>query len=104
EKAYTDKEGKFEIGDFVGCPTGCPDLEIVLTKKGYETKYINLTNGGPIRVKGVTIELVPTDNVQADIWNNKVANFLYYLSMAIAVLGLITLVMLFRTKIQNKWI
>ena len=104
EKEYTDKEGKFEIGQFVGCPTGCPDLEIVLTKKGYETKYINLTNGGPIHVEGVTIELTPTANPQSDIWNNGIGTFLYYTSMIIAGLGLISLVFLFFIKVKNRWL
>lgn len=102
EREYTDKEGKFEIGQFVGCPTGCPDLEIILTKKGYATKYVNLTNGGPINVEGVIIELTPTLNPQADISNNPVGLILYYASMVIAGLGLITLVFLFIVKARNR--
>jgi hypothetical protein len=104
EETYTDSLGHFEIGEFVGCPTGCPDLELVLTKAGYETRYVNVTeeNQGLIDVENVTIELNPTNNAQADIWNNKVGDFLYYISMTIACLGLITLVVLFIIKVDNR--
>ncbi|MEB2782992.1 hypothetical protein U3A58_21640 [Algoriphagus sp. C2-6-M1] len=103
-ETFTDSLGHFEIGEFVGCPTGCPDLELVLTKVGYETRYVNVTeeNQGLIYVENITIELNQTDKVQADIWNNKVGDFLYYSSMTIAGLGLITLVMLLLIKVDNR--
>src|SRR5678809_285083 len=36
---YSDKGGKFSFDEFVGCVPSCPELELVLTKQGYETKY-----------------------------------------------------------------
>lgn len=104
EEVYTDSLGRFEIGQFVGCVTGCPDLELVLEKSGYETKYINLTKENPkeFPIEKVTIELKTTEKVQADIWNNKLGDFLYYATMIIAGLSLVTLVILFIIKVDNR--
>ncbi|MFN5002889.1 MAG: hypothetical protein ACK514_15495 [Bacteroidota bacterium] len=104
KETHTDSLGNFEIEQFVGCPTGCPDLELILTKTGYETKYVNLTRENPEKmpIEGVTIELTPTHKAQADIWNNNIGGFLYYASMVIAGLGVITLVLLFMIKVSNR--
>jgi hypothetical protein len=106
EETYTDSLGNFEIGQFVGCPTGCPELELTLEKVGYETKYINVTkeNGGAMHNKDLTIELTPTDKVQTDILNNKFGNVLYYTSMVIAGLGLLTLFVPFILKVDKRWL
>ena len=65
-ETYTDSLGYFEIGEFVGCPFGCPDLMLTLTKNGYKMKIVNLTkeNEGKIEVNRVTIELTPSNKTQ----------------------------------------
>jgi len=99
---YSDKDGKFSFHEFVGCVPACPDLELVLTKQGYETKYINLTKENE-KHKSV-FELIPTSNNIGNLSHGKSKNFLFYLSIITAIISLVTLIALSIIKINNKLI
>jgi len=96
---YSDKDGKFSFHEFVGCVPACPDLELVLTKQGYETKYINLTKENE-KHKSV-FELIPTSNNIGNLSHGKSKNFLFYLSIITAIISLVTLIALSIIKINN---
>lgn len=97
---YSDKNGNFSFHEFVGCVPACPDLELVLKKQGYETKYINLTKENE-KHKSV-FKLIPTNNNTGDISHTKAKNFLFYLSIVTAIISLFTLITLSIIKINKK--
>jgi hypothetical protein len=97
---YSDKDGKFSFHEFVGCVPACPDLELVMTKQGYETKYINLTKENE-KHRSV-FELIPTNNNIDNLSHDKSKDFLFYLSIITAIISLFTLIALSLLKISNK--
>jgi hypothetical protein len=62
---YSDKNGNFSFNEFVGCVPSCPALELILTKQGYETKYLNLTKENKNH-KSV-FKLIPSNNNIGDL-------------------------------------
>ena len=102
--AYSDKNGNFEIGEFVGCVPSCPDLEVLLTKQGYETKYINLTkeDAKGKALADIIIELTPTIEKVTELSNNKSKTVLYYLSITTAIISFLTLIFLLFVNVNKK--
>lgn len=107
DSIYTDKDGKFSLSEFVGCTPSCPDLELILTKKGYKPKYVNLTKEiqQDSAQKEVVIELTPTSNKMAVAKESNLKRFFYYSSMMIALSSLLTFIYTL-TDLRNKaeWI
>ncbi len=97
---YSDKNGNFSFHEFVGCVPECPDLELVLTKQGYESKYINLSKENENH-KSV-FQLIPTNKNIDDLSDVKSKSFLFYLSIITAIISLFTLIALSIIKINNK--
>ncbi len=97
---YSDKNGNFSFHEFVGCVPECPDLELVLTKQGYEAKYLNLSKENK-KHKSV-FKLIPSNNNIGDLSHDKSKNFLFYLSIVTAIISLFTLIALSIVKINNK--
>lgn len=97
---YSDKDGNFSFDEFVGCIPSCPDLELVLTKQGYEPKYINLTKEN--KEHELVFQLIPTNNIIGNLHHEKSKNFLFYLSIISAIISLCTLIFLSLIKINNK--
>lgn len=101
---YSDKNGNFEIGEFVGCVPSCPDLEVLLAKQGYETKYVNLTKES---AKGkaftdLTIELTPAIEKVTEVSHDKSKSIFYYVSITTAIISFLTLIFLVFSTVKNK--
>lgn len=97
---YSDKSGNFSFDEFVGCVPSCPELELFLTKQGYETKYINLTKEN--EKHNYVFELIPTNKNIGNLSQEKSKNFLFYVSIVTAIISLLTLITLPLLKIKNK--
>ncbi len=97
---YSDKNGNFSSSQFVGCVPSCPDLELILIKEGYQSKYVNLTKEN--KNGKLVFQLVPTNKNVSDFSNRSSKNFLFYLSVITAVLSLITLLVLALIEVKNK--
>jgi hypothetical protein len=97
---YSDKNGDFSFDEFVGCVPSCPDLELILTKQGYQPKYVNLTKENENH-KSV-FQLVPNKDFIVDLSHKKPKTFLFYLSITTSIISLLTLVALAIIKVKNK--
>ena len=78
----------------------CPDLELILSKQGYQPKYVNLTKEN--KNYNAVFQLVPTQKFIGDLSHNKSKNFLFYLSIITALISLLTLTALAKIKVRNK--
>lgn len=99
---YSDKNGNFSFDEFVGCVPSCPDLELILTKQGYEPKYINLTKEN--KKNKTVFELTPGNNNLDDLSRSSHKQFLFYLSVVTALTSLLTLITLAVVRLKNKLI
>ena len=107
ETTYSDSLGKFKIGTFCGCVPDCPELELLLYKKGYETKYINLTKERRNRKDTLTVIMTPTNDVSREIKKDSFEQFLKYFNIiAISLFNVFTLIIICCIKLKNKtlWI
>jgi hypothetical protein len=100
EIVYSDKNGNFSLDQFVGCVPSCPELQLILTKQGYEPKYINLTKEN--RNNKTVFELTPGNKNFGDLFHNKSKQFLFYVSIATSLISLFTLITLPVLKLKNK--
>jgi hypothetical protein len=104
---YSDENGNFSFDEFVNCVPSCPDLELVLTKKGYKTKYVNLTKEakGNGAQKEAVIALTPTQDKMGELTNYKIKHLFFYVSIIIALVSLFTFIFIL-TDLKNKalWI
>lgn len=105
---YSDKNGNFEIGEFVGCVPSCPELEVLVSKKGYATKYVNLSKEAEQskNLRNVLIELTPSSEKAILLSHSQSKSQLYVLSITTAIFSLLTLLFLLLVKLKRKglWI
>ena len=103
---YSDKNGNFNIEEFGGCVPSCPDLEVLLTKRGYETKYVNLTKESAkgLASADLIIELIPTSKNITDISHSKWKSVFYYLSVSTVIVSFLTLIILLFINFKRKFI
>lgn len=104
---YSDKYGNFSLEQFVGCVPSCPDLEVILSKEGYEPKYANLTKEtrkGESQ-KQILIELTPTKGKIVVLLHDKTKRLFFYGSVIFALIALFTFIFIL-TDLKNKafWI
>lgn len=106
EKAYSDSNGRFEIGSFCGAVPDLPELELLFYKKGYETKYINFTKEYQFATDSLTVEMVPTLKPSEEIKERPFENFLKHFNTLISLFNVFTLIVICRTKLKHKtlWI
>jgi hypothetical protein len=97
---YSDENGNFSFDEFVGCVPSCPDIELVLTKPGYKPKYINLTKEN--NENKTVFELIPTNDNFNNLSRNNSKQFLFYLSIATALISLFTLIILAVINLKYK--
>ena len=96
---YSDKKGSFEINVPVGCPLGCPELEVIVSKKGYETKYLNLSDS---ENREVTIRLAPTHKNQYKWKSLQLMEVLYYTSITTVVIAFLSFIFIILSNTRNK--
>ena len=99
DSIYSDKKGSFEINVPVGCPLGCPELEVIVSKKGYETNYLNLSDSED---KAVTISLVPTQKNQDKRKSQKLMEVLYYTSITSVIIAFLSFIFIILSNTRNK--
>ncbi len=105
--SYSDSIGNFKIGSFCGCVPECPELEVIFYKKGYTTKYVNLTKEyNSTNLADITIQLTPSNVPSEQIKEKSFGNFLQYFNTVISLFNIFTLIMIFRVKLKKKvlWI
>lgn len=100
---YTDTQGQYEIFGNWGLLT---DLEILVERKGYETKYINISESNYDLSKKVTIKLQATSKEYKSLLaQNKLRFINTLIKILFSLFNAVTLIfILFQSKISRKFL
>jgi predicted small secreted protein len=102
DTSYSDKNGYFEVGSFVGCVPDCPGLEVTFSKPGYESKYVNFIKEYNYSTDSLTISMTPSAN-DLQLKKGFFSLPIQLLKIFLSLFNLFTLIYIFLTKPQYKW-